>query len=643
MALLWTQSWQAAAAAETGIAIYDFAATGRWDMARVTTLVNDSTPLNFPGGQPRYRIKENHILKGFDIRMENGQVREGNLYQMLQDYSLREMLKRGYISKTLYDDVLYASHIWQPSQVRFAVDWIEMPPAEAERMYDGKIPWDRVIGDPLRDLLKDHEQWPDVPPERWKDLWPRDIPLRLVRASVMVGLGQETDLRTGKVRPLPLSWEVYPEAHPLAFRERGKLPLMAEFSRALSSDGVSGGSLIEPVRILLEQLVVEASLRGSTLEKYIIFAHSLDRARARYFRTAFKMRSFTDKTRDTLEAGAFDGHVGPDTPGLVSNRSVAFTTLADVTKLIPIEGISSDRHELDSLCWGPGTHRSVLRAFFQAIYVHLNFPNVPQQNNPVCIQNYSNLVQLPALDAFLAEGALNYERTGVDFDHDRDNAKFNGLMELLRHIDLDPNLYSPFWQGNSYIFFSEQGLNFQGQMPIGMVRIDNISEAAVRAHPGFLATVLKVTYGRMLRQMTSASKIAIQAFYSSMRVGIPQMHSSFPPHLRVQLPEHFDPVAILDHFIFAVTTQSPYVRDRLVEIGGISNDVPAYGLPELRGRLVNGELEIVSVGHAIVSPGYVVTLRPAHIRELPRPGAPTEFSCPTHLVDYFLQQAPARY
>lgn len=617
------------AAPKTGIATYDFSATGRWNAARVTNLQVVPSPIFVaqPNGvirAHRYATQENHVLVGLDFRVDGEALQNTNLYQKLQSYSLKEMLKRGYISKTLFDDVSYATGIWRPDQIRFAVDWIEMPIAEAKRLYGGNIPWDRVIGGPERNFIPDTETWVNVPPEWWVSKWPGDEPLRLVRTSIMVGLGQVMDLRTGAVPSLPLSWETYPDPHPLAFGEARKrpenIPLMAEFSRALAGDAVTGGSLTEPIRVMLSLLETEARLRQGKTAEYLIFAHALDKKHARYFQTAFKMKPFTAEARQAILDHRFDFATLPDGRA-EDERSVTITTLAEVTGKVVSTALLSDWHESRlPFCGGVrGRTEAFQRAFFEGVWSHLQFPSQVTAA-PVCVSDFSPVLMIPAFEQFIRWQINGEEATA--------------LMRTMGNVDWDPNFMAPYFIGQRYTFYPQAFAPEKVQtQPLGVVRIDNLDPKAATQFPEYLPNVLLHVYRRQREAVLQATPQARETFFTYIRSAAEAAPEAVGI-TRPKLPASLDVDTVLDHVLYLVSTGDPEVRRTLEDLGGFPIPVDSYGIPEL--EVVEGDIRVKK---PIITQAANVAFRGSQIRALTRHTSHIPVNCPRHLVDFFLLQA----
>gem|GEM_PF-5111110 len=615
------------AAPRTGVSVFDFAATGSWTSARVTDLEEAEllVPILSNRGQIRnhfYRMTEVRNISGGDLVLDDEAIPGLNLYQQLQDFSLSEMRRRGMISQTLYEDVLYARDIWQPSQIRFGVDWIEMSFQEAEGFYQGKIPWSRVLGGPIRFFVDNMEKWPDVPPDAWKALWRPDEKIKIVRASIMVGHGQALNFQTGESERLRMSWEHYPSPSERAFTSRDKLPLTAEFSRALSTDGVSGGSLTEPIRVLLSMLETESVLAGADPKNYLIFGHALDRAHARRYAQSFEMRPFTDEMRASLEQGNFptDAFEHARSPELEkAERSVLVTTLAKVTsELITTSNLSAydlrRRPFFREITNGSLASR---RASYEGVFSHLSFPLVPLQQGPVCFTDHT-----PVSVMKLAEWA---------YENDLSDENATGLTKANGRLNWDPNLNAPYWSVPSYIHYDSR-MKTPGPPSLGVLRVDNLSEAAVVADPVFLEWVIAYSYVGLRQRILALPPPLVPTFMSV----VAQVH--FMNGARGDLPDLRDVDDILSRFTLLFVTASEKIRDELVRRGAIVVNSKGVGKADsFKLKLVDGR-PVVDDSKWITD-GYLVFLPFSRIAKT---ATPATVRCDRKIIDFILLQAAAQ-
>jgi hypothetical protein len=614
------------AAPRTGISVFDFAATGTWSGARVTDLEEAEllVPILSNRGQIRkhfYRMTEVRNISGGDLVVNDQAVPGPNLYQQLQDLSLREMRRRGMISQTLYEDVLYARDIWQPSQIRFGVDWIEMSFREAENFYKGQIPWSRVLGGPIRFFVDNMEKWPDAPPDAWKALWKPDEKLRIVRASIMVGHGQALNFQSGEYERLRLSWEHYPSPSERAFRSRDKLPLTAEFSRALSTDGVSGGSLTEPIRVLLSILETESALAGADPKQYLIFGHALDRPHARRYAQSFEMRPFTDEMRESLEQGMFPSEAfGSPQPELEkTDRSVLVTTLAKVVSdLITTANLSAYDLRRRPYCQEiPHGTLAARRASYEGVFSHLSFPLVPLQQGPVCFTDHSPV------------GVMKLAQ--LAYDNDLSDANATGLSRANGRLNWDPNFNAPYWSVPSYIHYDSR-MKTPGPPSLGTLRVDNLSEAAVVADPMFLERVIASAYAGLREKILALPPPLVPTFLSV----VTQVY--YLNGAEGQLPDFRNVDDILSRFTFVFVTASEQIRDELVRRGGIVVNSTGVGNADaFRLNVVNGQPMVD--GSKWIANGYLVFLP---FSKITKTATPTTVRCDRKIIDFILLQAAAQ-
>lgn len=615
------------AAPRTGISVFDFAATGTWTGARVTDLEQGEliVPILSNRGLIRnhfYRMTDVRTISGGDLVLDGEEVRGPNLYQQLQDFSLREMRRRGMISQTLYEDVLYARDIWQPSQIRFGVDWIEMTFREAEEFYKGQIPWSRVLGGPIRFFVDNMEKWPDVPPDAWKTLWRPDEKIKIVRASIMVGHGQALNFQTGEYERLRMSWEHYPSPSDRAFKSRDKLPLTAEFSRALSTDGVSGGSLTEPIRVLLSILETESALAGVDPKNYLIFGHALDRAHARRYAQSFEMRPFTDDMRESLELGNFPTRAlesARPTELEKAERSVLVTTLAHVTsELITTANLSAYELRRRSYCRDiPNGALASRRAAYEGVFSHLSFPLVPLQHGPVCFTDHT-----PVSVMKLAQWA---------YENDLSDENATGLTKANGRLNWDPNFNAPYWSVPSYIDYDAR-MKTPGPPSLGVLRVDNLSEAAVMADSMFLERVIAASYAGLRQKLLALPPPLVPTFLSV----VTQVH--FMNGAQGGLPDFRNVDDILSRFTLLFVTASEKIRDELVRRGALVVQSKGVGNADsFKLKLVDGKPMVDD--SQWIADGYLVFLPFSKIKNT---ATPTTVRCDRKIIDFILLQAAAQ-
>lgn len=593
----------AQAADKTWIEFYDFSATGQFHVARKTGLkrVTTSVWIADESGnvrRHRYVMQNSRLDIGVRFEVENQEaLKTETLYQQLQSFALKEMLERGYISPSLFEDVSYAMHIWKPGQIRFALDLMELSEAEAQKRYDEKIPWHRVMGG--------------------ETFHPKDKPLTFVRASIMVGLGQMVNWKSGKIHTLPLSWEHYPDRHPLAFPEHSTPPPMAEFSRALAGDAVLGGSLSELIRLSLYWLEAEARLRGVAPDQYLLFAHGLDKAHARYFRQAFRMKQLTPESRQAIVDGRLDfAGLPAGTPD--GERSVAFTTLAVASKIPALNttGLSLTRSWRALICGSEARAHAFEREFLGGVFWHLMFPDEVQKT-PVCIQDASPVALLPAL-----EEVYRWQRDG----------DYSKLFNRAGNMKWDPNFWAPYWNRGAFLL---PGIDSaEGVRPLGLVRIDNLSNPG----EGYLREILAQVFAAQWHRLHAASPEARETILTNLR----QLAQTLPPvpgasPARVEGNLSVD--EILDHFAYVFFTDRPEVRDAAVRLGGKGFRGKTLTIPKIKVRLGAGGVEILST--EISGEGWGIVFRADQIRALAKGITPTA-TCSKHLLDYFLLQVAAQ-
>lgn len=591
------------AAPKTWVELYDFSATGRFHVARKTSLkrVTAGPWIVDPVGNirtHRYIMQNSRLDIGFRLEVVNKEALSvETLYQELQSFALKEMLERGYISPSLFEDVSQALHIWKPPQIRFALDLTEMSEAEALQRYDGNIPWHRVMGG--------------------KEFHPKG-PLTFVRASIMMGLGQATNLRNGAMHTLPLSWEHYPEPHPLAFPAGSTPPPMVEFSRALAGDSVIGGSLSELVRISLYWLEAEARLRQTPLDQYLLFAHGLDKKHARYFRQAFRMKQFTAEAQQAiLESRLNFGALPKGSPE--GDRSVAFTPLAEAVK---IPGLSPTGLSL-TRSWRAGVSGSEERAhafereFYRGVYWHMWFDDSVQKM-PVCIQDGSAVATLPAL-----EEVYRWQKEG----------DFGKLFTRAGKMKWDPNFWAPYWNGAPFIL--PEITTAEGVRPLGFVRIDNLTDAG----EAYLRDILMQTYGAQWHRVRGASLDARRIMVNYLH----QLESTLPPvpgTSSVRLSADPSNEEILDRFVYVIFTDQTAVRDLAVKMGGKAFRGNSLTVPKIWVRVDADGVKVLR--SEIAGEGWGVVFRAPQIRALLESKPAPIATCSQHLLDYFLLQAAAQ-
>jgi hypothetical protein len=599
----------------TWVELYDFSATGLFHVARQTELrrVNSGTWIADATGnirRHRYVMSGSRLDVGFRLEVVNEEeVRIQGLFHELQSFALKEMLQRGYISPSLFDDVSYAMHIWKPGQVRFALDMIELTEAEANRRYDGNIPWHRVMGGkefhPKTKLNKSTGQ--TVP-----------APLTIVRASIMIGTGQLPNLKAGGYYSMPLSWEHYPEPHPLAFNEGSVPPLMAEFSRALAGDNVLGGSLSELIRLSFYWLEAEARLLGGSPDKYLLFAHGLDKAHARYFRQAFRMKQFTKEARQALLENGLDFSALP-LGSATDDRSVTFTTLAEATKIPTLNttGLSLTRSWRSGVCGGEDQQHAFEREFYRGVFWHLIFPDEIQKT-PICIQDLSPIAMLPALNEI-----HGWQREG----------DFSKLFNRAGNMKWDPNFWAPYWNRGAFIVAEVRAAD--GIRPLAAVRIDNVVDGG----EPYLREVLAQTYAAQWHRLYGANPDSRRVILSYLR----QLEATLPPvpgTIQRPLSVEPSPDEILDRIVYMVSTDQPAVRDLALRLGGKAFPGNALRMPHIKVRVEKGGVTVLR--NEIAGEGWVVVFRANQIRAMAEQISQPRATCSGHLLNYVLLQLAAQ-
>ena len=599
------------------VSVYDFSATGRFDRARVTELelVTNGTLEADSSGRitkpRRYRTRNSQLIGTYQFSRpaEN----ESTLFGDLQRLALLEMLRDGYISKTLFDAVTDATALWHPGQVRFAVTWSELSLEQARTLFAGKIPWDRVMGAPTKGR-RQHEGFDPGEVWGWEAGWDPQRPLKIVRSSVMLGIGQRFSDAQGW-HPAPMAWQEIPLHADVAHLDRTQLPFVAEFSRAVAETGPLPGSLREPLEVLLGTLDREARILGVSPTRYLLFARALDQRHAIHFMRQFGMRHWDKEMHAWFQANPDDAlayfPMAPLSKPLPVD-SILMTTLEHVKQFLPVDNLSERDHQLRLRSHGTLTlkqARELQERFQENLWNYFQFRDFHEARNPVCTWDCSSLLT----QGFLTE---TMRQLGI-----REDSVANGLLNYLQgmgHWEL--NTFSSFWEEGGFILSRKK----ENDKSLLGIRIDNLSEEAARAHPvSYVATVLLSIQDHFVRRIERASPL--------VRYNLLRLVAGSNPSARPKQPSLHDARDIIAQFPFYVGTSSAFLSQELASLGGEKTEADIIGVPKVTVDVDSGpNLEFDAPGKAALfrfSSNQIDQVR----ARLPRLALPNTVSCPAFI------------
>src|SRR5690606_38190225 len=156
----------------------------------------------------------------------------------------------GYITEDMFDAVFTAAGHWHPTLGRSPVEWSPITLHQALWFFLGDIPWGRGVAGPddgagpnasdrrPRYHVDGRLEVFDISPLKDRArLWSANRRRRVVRSSVMLGLGHRQDFDSNQTVRTELAWQTYPAHSPYRDINRDHFPLVAEFKRVASEGG----------------------------------------------------------------------------------------------------------------------------------------------------------------------------------------------------------------------------------------------------------------------------------------------------------------------------------------------------------------------------------------------------------------------
>ncbi len=508
----------------------------------------------------------------------------------LQKSALDQMLRDKYIPRQLYDDVIRGAGIWDPSQIRYIVEWSEVTVEEWQRIYREEIPKNR--------LVDETETGPLSRP---------DTKLKVMRAGVMLVLGQKIDASGKSIVPVPLAWQKFSKNRdqPMAKIDRRAFPYMAEFSRAYSSEGPLNGSFLDPLRIGLTLLNAEADLSSQSPREYLVFAESFAHLQTQRFRRRFLMREWSQELKTKIEADPENAFVEfESSPRFKQTQPIAIlaTTLENAIRQLSIERLSLRAHELSVFSEGAIAEDKAEDFYFRnqhRIFLYLE-SKTPEQKNPI--------VFTKATDFLGAELASEFSDYGINSDRIAN--------ELLRRFVLDANLVDYTMWSESLLplpspaqWTSFRGYNKKGR-PLNHSNfwgLQNLSERAAIAHPRLYVARAVLAAGSLAFSLVrDASAITRGNFLNAIQRQDPQV-------------SQLGPQEIFTHYPLIVSTYSSVIASELSALDGVSLGISppgahhflydAAGLARLTDRFPHLDIEPTCAEHLTQALRFQLTPR----------------------------------
>jgi hypothetical protein len=582
----------AAPPGEIRVRISDFSAVNRWDSFRVTDLKVNQEWWDVRNGPPTrqrfFETLDSHISYNFEIAGPKLQLQPMNKLPEMERAALLRMVQEGYITKQLYDAVIALPPSSEPRQVFYVEAYTSLSLTQARRLFDGKIPWERVRGKIPKNgyPAQDSEAFAE-----WRDrLWPAGEPLEVSQASVMVIRGQSIDPISGAYRQQRMPWQI-PHAmipSPLvdfdAIKEvpRSTFPLVAELKRAHAEKGPLPGTLDSALIPALGMLRSEARTHRVPPERYAIFSECLSEQKAVYFQKAFATRLwdreaailFQDPTPEVLASWG-----SSETRRDVPERSVLMATLGRLDGLFHLEEHSARALEIRRRSHGKLSFAQAheVLALFEA--TSFSFFRVPEQKEPLCVWNCTPLSMVTIVDPLVNAGIETEE--------------YNAILEYINSLGaVNHQAFSEIWNTPGIVVPTEKhGPNDYRQM---FVRLDNVSLDLALRETGeeYLARVIVAVYDHTQDRYSPLSALANEVLKDILgQLG--QEKNPSPRHL-------------LSLFPIRVASSTHALTERLLALGGVRHDaVLAFSEVSLTGMVSNGG------GAALVAftPETIETLR----------------------------------
>ncbi|MCB0418281.1 MAG: hypothetical protein KDD39_11565 [Bdellovibrionales bacterium] len=553
--------------------IVDFSTYGRFDSATAveSRAVRDPRWFADPSGVVRkgpVRFETEHVLYIGSWRLRDGSFCPTALLSELQEPALKAMLRDGYISRALYDEVLENAGIWDPSQLRLAYTWSEMTYAQAQVLFEGKIPWDRVMHgtqEPLPIADPTAEWHPDQVWD-WEQTWPRNRPLRVVRAMMMVGVGQVFDPLTGERTFKQMAWQKAKVHASIADLDRKVFPFVAEFTRALGFGGPLPGDSFQVYGALLSILQHEARVRGYREKDVFLFARAFSRGRVAVFESKFAARRFTPELKSLFEnepQTAAESYLNlvPRNREKIED-AVVLATCRETGKDFRLQDFSQRLwkiRELSKFQFTPWKAWKVVEDYYSEVRPAFRLAGDRKDLSayPILVMNAS-----PTPQAFMYG---LFHDLGLE-----DDESARAIWEYLREFgSFMPEPMGRGWLEPLATTARAEDLQFG-------VGIFNLDERAALADPTYVAAVLVGVRDHYLARFESPNPMIRSALRQTVDE-VRRLKGSGVPM------SEYDPREALAEFDYFVGTSSPVIAAQLESLGG-----KRVGKPSWLGELTGG-------------------------------------------------------
>lgn len=506
----------------------------------------------------------------------------------VQRRALETMLEEGYLTQALYDIAMGGVGLWEPRQVRFAFSYSELTLREARILFDGDVPWNRVLLDEIEkpkdpaERERFDKRWDNASRTEWESIFLPNQKLKIMRAGLMVGVGQVFDRATGLKTILPMAWEsvkVHDHA-PRLFRDEFKrFPLVAEFGRAVAEKkGPLPGNLRIPVLALVGTLQEEARILGVPPDQYMVFGAALDRFHAAYFGRSYGMKPWMPRLSYLLQDEGIDvGKIFANFRNVdpVPENPVYMAPLSRAIEKVRLPSLSYRDNTLVEITKGRMNHqraREFQYEILKNIWSYIYLPEYPEQG-PLCLWDQTDY---PA-----AQMALSAREVS-----EGDDRVANRLLQFFsdEHYT-DMNLFMPYWHEKGFIgqvnFGEDAPLTVQGpithaKLPFGMgprsVRLDNLSEEVFQKYGHrFLLAALFSVYHYYDQRIETIHPLVHMNLHEAMIQSGAQGLGPF-----ISAKDFFN------HYPVNIATSSQRIARELQTLGGITEISRVAGIPPVR-------------------------------------------------------------
>lgn len=485
----------------------------------------------------------------------------------------------------MYDGVVESAGDWQPHQIRYAVAWSELDRDQAQRMFNGTVPTDRVFGIASESTV------------------------RIVRSSIMLGLGQRINPRTSQHDIHPLAWEGDAEKYGYGPLNREIFPVVAEYKRAHSHPAPLPGNLGHVFTPLLGLVRAECLVRGVSLQQCGVFGEVLSPTKGRHFSRAFGGVPWTPILSELFQtnpsAALLQCQTAPTRPAAAdAGRTLLFAPLSVLAGRLLATGISSRDGQIVMDSVGQlslGNAREIQERFQEETFGSVL---VEGQETPLFLIR-NTLAQNIAV-------AQHLQRLGLE-----DDTSANQVIRRLSEWPLShPNTFTENWIQIGYPIFERAG-----------TRVDGIDPAALEKNPGhWLGRVLLTLLEQEVRKYHNRDPI----FAVNLAEYFEQTHKAIPESTE----------GILDLFPLFVSSSDPKLSQALEKQGGKTQSVPLAAIPELRLEQGTYRTNVGSNRTGTITEFNSDSLRALRTR-YPEGALPTR--CTNHLVQLAKLTLAAQY